>query len=122
MGKPYELITGCSRVSQLSDDHYCGTVLHSVIDSQGFPTTGDFLGGEFCLSFFDKSSNDIKFCNVCNVAEVWRCSEHYLWLFDGGLYLDPFTAMYCCCVVVSEDAKTTLVRKLYLSRGGSYSV
>ena len=38
--------------------------------------------------------------------EVWRCSEHYLWLFDGSLYLDPFTAMYCSCAVVS-DAKTT---------------
>ena len=32
-------ITECSRVSQLKDDHYCGTLLHSVIDSQGFPTT-----------------------------------------------------------------------------------
>ena len=45
---------------------------------------------------------------VCNVAEVWCCSEHYLWLFDGDLYLDTFVAMYCCGrVVVSEDAKTT---------------
>ena len=28
------------------------------------------------------------------------------------LYLDPFTAMYCCCAVVSEDAKTTLASGL----------
>ena len=28
------------------------------------------------------------------------------------LYLDPFTAMYCCRVVVSEDAKTTLASGL----------
>ena len=25
-------------------------------------------------------------------------------LFDGGLYLDPFTAVYCCRAVLSEDA------------------
>ena len=46
---------------------------------------------------------------VCTVAEVWCCSEHYLWLFGGGLYLDPFTAVYCCRAVVSEVDKTTLV-------------
>ena len=28
------------------------------------------------------------------------------------LYLDPFTAMYCCHVVVSEDAKTMLASGL----------
>ena len=28
------------------------------------------------------------------------------------LYLDPFTAMYCCRAVVSEDAKTTLASGL----------
>ena len=31
--------TECSRVLQLSEYHYYGTLLHSVIDSQGFPTT-----------------------------------------------------------------------------------
>ena len=64
--------------------------------------------------FSDKAGNDIKCLmprNMCwdpvsNVAEVWCCSEHYLWLFDGDLYLDPFTAMYCCRAVVSEDAKS----------------
>ena len=35
------------------------------------------------------------------------CSEHYLWLFDGNLYSNPFRAAYCCCAVISEDAKTT---------------
>ena len=46
--------------------------------------------------------------HLSNVAEVWCCSEHYLWLLDGDFYLDPLTAVYCCCAVVSEDAKTTL--------------
>ena len=27
-----------------------------------------------------------------NVAEVWCCSEHYLWLFDGSFILGP---IYC---------------------------
>ena len=31
------------------------------------------------------------------------------------LYLDPFTAMYCCHAVVSEDAKTTLASGLQTS-------
>ena len=65
--------------------------------------------------FFDKAGNNIKCLmprNMCwdpvsNVAEVWCCSERYLWLFDGDLYLDPFTAVHCCCAVISEDAKTT---------------
>ena len=76
------------------------------------------MGGEFRLSFFDKY--DIKCLmprNMCwdpvsNAAEVWCCSEHYLWLFDGGLYLDPFTAMQCCRAVISEDAKSTLASGL----------
>ena len=57
---------------------------------------------------------------VSNVAEVWCCSEHYLWLFDGDLYLDPFTAQ---CIVVVRSFLRMLklhklgVRKLYLSRG-----
>ena len=61
---------------------------------------------------------------ICTVAEVWCCSEHYLWLFGGGLYLDPFTAVYCCRAVVSEDAKATWASALQtLSlEGGSYSV
>ena len=28
-----------SRVMQFNDDRYCGTLLDSVIDSEGFPTT-----------------------------------------------------------------------------------
>ena len=36
--KPCESITECSRVPQLSEHHYCWTLLYSVIDSQGFPT------------------------------------------------------------------------------------
>ena len=30
-----------------------------------------------------------------------------IWLFDGDLYLDLFTAGNCCCPAVFEDAKTT---------------
>ena len=36
-------LSECSRVPQLSDDHYCRTLLHSAIDSQGFPTTWRLL-------------------------------------------------------------------------------
>ena len=35
--------------------------------------------------------------------ETGCCSEHHLWVFDGDLYLDPFTAVYCCCAVVSAN-------------------
>ena len=42
---------------------------------------------------------------ICDFAEVWYYSEHYLWLFDDDLYLDPFAAVYCCAVV-SKDAKS----------------
>ena len=43
---------------------------------------------------------------VCTVAEVWCCSEHYLWLFDSGFLLEAYTAMYCNCAVIYEVAKT----------------
>uniref|UniRef100_A0A671VXZ2 Solute carrier family 25 member 13 n=1 Tax=Sparus aurata TaxID=8175 RepID=A0A671VXZ2_SPAAU len=34
---------------------------------------------------------DILF-QLADLSEpLWCCSEHYLWLFGGGLYLDPFT-------------------------------
>ena len=79
------------------------------------------------MIFSNKAGNNIKCLmpwNMCwdpvsNVAEVWCCSEHYLWLFDGNLYLDPFVAVYCYCTVVSEDAKTTWASGLQtLSLGG----
>ena len=81
--------------------------------------------------FSNKSGNNIKFLmprnmcwdSICNAAEVWFSSEHYLWLFDGGLY--PFTAMYCCRAVVSSStSETTLASGLQtLSlEGASYSV
>ena len=44
---------------------------------------------------------------ICTVAEVWCGSEHYLWLFHGGLLLEAYTAMYCYCAVISEVATTT---------------
>ena len=34
----------CSRVLQLSEYHYCRTLLHLVTDSQRFPTTRTLLG------------------------------------------------------------------------------
>ena len=49
---------------------------------------------------------------ICTDAEVWCCSEHYLWLFGGGLYLDPFTAVYCCRAAVSEVDKTPWISGL----------
>ena len=59
---------------------------------------------------------------VC--SDFWCCSEHYLWLFDGDLYLDPSAAVYCSCAVVSEDAKTTLASgpQTLSLEGGSYLV
>ena len=39
--------------------------------------------------------------HICTVAEVWCCSEHYLWLFDCGFTLEAYTAMYCFRVVFS---------------------
>ena len=44
---------------------------------------------------------------ICTVAEVWCCSEHYLWFFDGDFLLEAYTATYCFRVVISEVAKTT---------------
>ena len=46
-------------------------------------------------------------CNsICTAAEVWCCSEHYLWISDGGFLLEAYTAVYCYHVVISEVAKT----------------
>ena len=44
---------------------------------------------------------------VCTVAEVWCCSEHYLWLFDGSFLVEDWAAAYCYHAVFSEVAKTT---------------
>ena len=51
---------------------------------------------------------------ICTVAEVWCCSEYYLWLFDGGFLLEVYTALYCYRAIFSKLA----VCKLDLSRGG----
>ena len=121
MGKPCEFINECRRVPQLKDDHYCGTLLHSVIDSQASAHDKEgFSGGEFSLCFPT---------NTATISNVW-CLEIcagtlFLMLLKFGavlsiicgflkavLYLDPFTAVYCCCEVVSEDAKTTLASAL----------
>ena len=32
---------------------------------------------------------------ICTVAEVWCCTEHYLWLYDASFLLEVCTAMYC---------------------------
>ena len=45
--------------------------------------------------------------SICTVAEVRRCSQYYLWLFDGGFLLEAYTAVYCYHVVFSEVAKST---------------
>ena len=59
---------------------------------------------------------------VSNVAEVWCCSEHYSWLFDGDLYFYTFHLLQCIVVMWSFLRMLKLcklaVRKLSLSRGG----
>ena len=57
--------------------------------------------------FSNKASNDIKCLMPRNMCWDPVSNDDEVWLFDGGLYLDPFTAMHCCCAVVSEDVKTT---------------
>ena len=42
---------------------------------------------------------------ICNVAEVWCCSELYLWLFDGGFLVETYTAVYRYRAVFSEVTK-----------------
>ena len=42
-----------------------------------------------------------------------------MWLFDGSIILEVYTAMYCYCAVFPEVAKTTY---LGVGVGGSYSV
>ena len=62
---------------------------------------------------------------ICTVAEVWRCSEHYLWLFVGGFLLEGYTAVYCYCPVFFLrllKLRKLAVCKLDVSRGASYSV
>ena len=44
---------------------------------------------------------------ICTVAEVWCYSEQYLWLFDGGLLVEVYTAIYYYRAFISEVAKTT---------------
>ena len=51
------------------------------------------------------------------VAQVWCCSEHYLWLFDSDFLLETYTAMYCHHAVI--EVKLAVCKLL---EGGSYSV
>ena len=53
--------------------------------------------------------------SVCTVAEVWCCSENYLWLFDGGFLLE---AILQCVVIVRSFLRLLKLRKLAVSRGG----
>ena len=61
--------------------------------------------------------------SVCTVAEVWCCSEHYLWLFDGGLLLE---AILQCIVIVRSFLRLLKLCKLAVCKaglsGGSHSV
>ena len=45
---------------------------------------------------------------ICTVAEVWCCSEHYLWLFDGGF----FGRILQCIVIVQSFLRLLKLRKL----------
>ena len=59
---------------------------------------------------------------ICTVAEIWCCSEHYLWLFVGSSLVEAYTAIYCYCAVISEIRLLKLLKlvvcKLDLLRGG----
>ena len=33
--------------------------------------------------------------HICIIAEVWCCSEHYLWLLEDDFLLEAYTAVYC---------------------------
>ena len=87
----------------------------------GLPNNKEgFSGGDFCLYFPT---------NPAMISNVW-CLEIYagtlfLMLLKFGavlsiicgflmavLYLDPYTAVYCCRAVISEGAKTTLASGL----------
>ena len=46
------------------------------------------------------SENWLCWDPICTVADAWCCSEHYLWLFDGGLLLEPYTAVYYCALLL----------------------
>ena len=56
----------------------------------------------------------------CTVAEVWCCSEYYLWLFEGGFLVGAYTAMYYYRAVFFMkllNLRKLAVCKLDLSRG-----
>ena len=132
VGKPCELITECSRVLQLSEYHYCGTLLHSVIDLQGFPKTRRLLGWWVCLSFPTKPAM---------ISNVW-CLEIcpgtlFLILLKFGAVLSVIygllIAIYTwihvlqCIVFVRSflrmlNLRKLAVRKLYFSRGVVFGV
>ena len=35
-------------------------------------------------------SRTLSWGPICTVAEAWCCSEHYLWLFNGGFLLEYY--------------------------------
>ena len=88
-------------------------MLDSVINSQGFLTTWRLLGWWVSFIFSDKYGNYIKclmprnmsWNPIFNVAEVWCCSEHYLWLFDGGFIFGPIY----CNVLLSSLCRSSCV-------------
>ena len=72
MGPNIKPITECRRVLQLNDDHYCGTLLHSVIDLQGFPTTR-------------------KASRVVSFVYIFRQIQQLYQMFDASKYvLGPY--------------------------------
>ena len=102
------LITECSRVSQLSDDHYCRTLLHLVIDSQGFATTRKASQvARFVYLFwqiwqwyqiFDASKYVLGPCFLCcwSLVLFWALSVAFWWWF----YI--WTHLLQCIVVVQS--------------------
>ena len=136
MGKPCESITECSRVPQLSEQHYCR-------DSTAFSNR---LAG---LPHNKEASRVVSFVYLClslptkpaTISNVW-CLEIcagtlFLMLLKFGAVLSiicgflmaiyTWTHLLQCIVVVRSFLRMSklrklVVRKLYLSRGGSYSV
>ena len=107
VGKPCELITECSRDPPIKDEnvwlllqgkaikvHLCLAYhFKTVIIESG-------QGKERNWAFLTVAGNQTTCCDpICTVAEVWCCSEHYLWLW---------VAFWWCFLVGGRDCRVLL--------------
>ena len=51
--------------------------------------------------------------SICTVAEVWRCSEHYLWLFDSSFLVEVYAQHI---VIVQSFLRLLKLRKLAVGK------